>query len=65
MLCLYFIINCGPGSLESVYSHFIACVQYCADVQHRGGYHDTCGGYLMYRGDVQYRGDHDNCGVIS
>ena len=22
-----------------------------------GGYHDKCGGYLEYRGGVQYRGD--------
>ena len=23
--------------------------------QYRGGYHDKCGGYLEYRGGVQYR----------
>ena len=26
------------------------------DVQYRGGYHDKCGGALVYRGGVQYRG---------
>ena len=25
-------------------------------VQYRGGYHDACGGYLEYRGGVQYSG---------
>ena len=28
-----------------------------------GGYHDKCGGYLEYRGGVQYRGGyHEYCG---
>ena len=34
-------------------------------VQYRGGYHEACGGYLEYCGDVQYCGGyHDKCGCL-
>ena len=33
---------------------FTPCIK-C--VQYRGGYHDACGGYLEYHGDVQYHLD--------
>ena len=25
-------------------------LEYCGDVQYRGGYHNACGGYYEYRG---------------
>ena len=41
-----------------LFSPCIMCVQYHGGGGGGGGaYHDACGGYLEYHGDVQYCGD--------
>ena len=52
-------------AVHSSLSPCIMCVQYRGGVKYRGGYHEYCGGYLEYHGDVQYRGGYlEYCGGV-